>query len=111
MSTFGPAFDEERDGARIRGQMLRIRDLMADGVWRTLAEIEEATRFPQASISAQLRHLAKNKFGSHVKEKRRRKGTRATWEYRLLLPKPKEQKQETLFDDRPSQLEINRRFA
>ena len=40
-----------------------IRDLMLDermrGSWLTLAEIAEVTRYGEASISAQLRHLRK----------------------------------------------------
>ena len=53
-----------------------IRDLMLDermrGAWLTLAEIAEATRYGEASISAQLRHLRKAQHGRYVVEKRRR---------------------------------------
>lgn len=64
MSTFGPAYDEAIDGARIEKQHERIRDLMLDGQRRTLSEIAVATGYPESSISAQLRHLRKAKFGS-----------------------------------------------
>jgi len=79
--TFGPAYDEKLDGKRIATQMETIRKYMPDAGWQTLAEIESALGYPQASISAQLRHLRKKKFGSCIVEKRRR--TRGTWEYRL----------------------------
>ena len=44
-------------------------------VWMSLDELANKTRYPQASISAQLRHLRKRQYGSFVVEKRRR-----TWE-------------------------------
>lgn len=54
---------------RLTGQIKRIYDLMADGKWRTLKQIEDATGDPPASISAQLRNLRKESFGSHVIER------------------------------------------
>lgn len=54
-----------RDNVRLGNQLQRIYDLMKDGHWRTLAEIEKETGDPQASISAQLRHLKKERFGGH----------------------------------------------
>jgi hypothetical protein len=68
------------DCARLEGQTLRIYRLMIDGTWRTLEEIQRATGDPQASISAQLRHLRKGRFGAHIVDKRRRE---TQWEYRL----------------------------
>jgi hypothetical protein len=57
---------------------------MKDGQWRTLEEIAQATGDPQASVSAQLRHLRKNKFGSYIVNKRSR-GDRehGLWEYQV----------------------------
>lgn len=80
--TFGPAYEVEKDAKRIGKQHEVIRDYMRDGQWRTLAEIEDALSYPQASISAQLRHLRKEKFGAWKVEKRRRDGA-GLWEYRL----------------------------
>lgn len=62
----GPAYVPERDHDRLRGQLLRIFDCMKDGRERSLGEIESETGDPQASISAQLRHLRKEKYGSHT---------------------------------------------
>lgn len=84
MSTFGPTFSDPLDGERITDQMGQIRDLMVDGVWRTLSEIEKSTRYPQASISAQLRHLRKPQFGAFLVQKRRR--STGTWEYHVVMP-------------------------
>lgn len=69
------------DCGRLEGQILRIYRLMVDGGWRTLSEIERATGDPQASVSAQLRHLRKLRFGGHIVDKRRR--TDSQWEYQL----------------------------
>lgn len=80
----GPDYDPKKDNARLTGQLLRIFNCMKDGIWRTLFEIEEITGDPQASISAQLRHLRKERFGSHTIEKRRRgDDLHGLWEYRL----------------------------
>lgn len=83
-TTFGPAFDKAKDGERIATQRKTIRNLMIDGKWRTLFEIAKKTKQPEASISAQLRHLRKKEFGSHTVEKRRR--TVGLWEYQVKLP-------------------------
>lgn len=85
----GPDYDPSLDHARLTIQIERIRTLMIDGAWRTLAEIEVMTGDPPASISAQLRHLRKERFGSWVVEKQRR-GDPADglYEYRLLPPDP-----------------------
>lgn len=58
-STFNPA----RDGERLGRQLDRVRNLMLDGQWRTLAEISAATGAPEASVSARLRDLRKPHFG------------------------------------------------
>ncbi len=88
-ASFGPTFTAALDGRRVGDQMAAILDFMQDGTWRTLGEIEEATRYPQASVSAQLRHLRKPAFGSFQVGKRRRDtghGTWGLWEYKVLPP-------------------------
>ena len=81
----GPAYNPETDDVRLTGQIKRVFETMKDGQWRTLGEIELATGDPQASISAQLRHLRKPRFGSHVVEKRNRgDAEHGHFEYRLL---------------------------
>jgi len=58
-----------RDNDRLDRQIGRIWNLMKDGKRRSLADIAAATQDGTASISAQLRHLRKERFGSHVVEK------------------------------------------
>lgn len=88
MGTYGPAYDEKTDGKRVRTQMECIRDYMTQAGWRTLQEIAKATRYPESSISAQLRHLKKPQFGAYLLEKRRRGPRSGTWEYRLSKGRP-----------------------
>jgi hypothetical protein len=59
--------------------------------WMTLGELARMTHYPEASISAQLRHLRKPEFGGYVVEKRRRAVAEAArgsahekaWEYQM----------------------------
>jgi hypothetical protein len=68
--------------------------------WMTLAELAGATRFGEASISAQLRHLRKPGCGEFVVEKRRRETAGmarpeqagALWEYRVLRERRRKRK-------------------
>ena len=83
-TTFGDSYKSKIDGQRIKQQHESIKKLMLDGVWRTLYEVENLTSFPQASISAQLRHLRKQKFGAYIVQKRRRKN-KGLWEYKVMV--------------------------
>ena len=83
----GSDYDPKIDNPRLKRQMKRVFDLMIDGQWRTLREISDITGDAQTSISAQLRHLRKERFGAYVVEKRSR-GLRelGLYEYRVLKP-------------------------
>lgn len=80
----GPDYDHRRDSERLGKQLERVRDLMSDRQWRSLAQIAEATGDPPSSVSAQLRHLRKQRFGSFVIEKLSR--GRGLYFYRMLPP-------------------------
>jgi len=83
----GPLFDRVADTPRLLKQHERIRNLMLDGAWRTLDEIAAKTGDPPASVSAQLRHLRKPRFGAFRIEKRARgERERGLFEYRLEAP-------------------------
>lgn len=82
----GPAYSREHDQARLTGQIQRVFDVMKDARFRTLDEIHELTGDPHASISAQLRHLRKARFGSHtVKRRYRGDRSRGLYEYQLIV--------------------------
>ena len=82
--TFGPTCTEA-DAVRLTTQKEQIRAYLLTGPYfYTLAEISAYTGFPEASISAQLRHIKHEKIGLHTYEKRRRNGGHGgTWEYKL----------------------------
>lgn len=85
----GPRFDgadykPARDDKRLSVQIGRIWAEIKGGRWLTLSAIAEATGDPEASISAQLRHLRKKRFGGHSIE--RRYIGNGIYEYRLKLP-------------------------
>jgi len=88
----------EYDARRLRSQRDVIRDVMlaaADcATWLTLAELRALTRFGEASISAQLRHLRKPEHGAYEVVKRHRdeglpehpgldRRGECLWEYRI----------------------------
>lgn len=82
----GPVYDANLDWERLTGQIRRVFDCMKDGTWRTLEEIAEITGDPHASVSAQLRHLRKQKFGAFQVNKRHRgEPSHGLWEYQLLV--------------------------
>lgn len=109
MNTFGPAFEEAFDRERVLTQLEVIRDVLlsamecargiarqaeggncdwrdgyCDGGWMTLRELAELTNYGEASISAQLRHLRKERFGGYVVAKRHRgPACEGIWEYRI----------------------------
>lgn len=82
----GSDIDSEKDNLRLAGQLKVIYDLVKDGKYRTLREIEDQTNYPQSSISAQLRNLRKERYGSFNIEKRSR-GDRENglFEYRIVI--------------------------
>lgn len=83
----GPVYESEFDHARLTSQIRRVFEYVYDGNWRTLHEIAEATGDPPASVSAQLRHLRKKRFGSFIINKRARGERRnGLWEYQLQFP-------------------------
>ncbi len=81
----GSDYEPRYDQVRLTGQLKRIWDLMLDGHWRTLSEIEALTGTPHSSVSAQLRNLRKAEFGSHDFIKRSR-GNRSSglWEMKVI---------------------------
>ena len=83
----GEGYDIPLDHKRLSSQNGRVLSAMLDHQWHTLGELEDIVRAPQASISAQLRHLKRAPFGSWKVEKQRRGvPTDGLWEYRIPAP-------------------------
>lgn len=78
----GSTYDSERDGDRLGAQMAAVKALMSDRRWRTLSMIASRTGYPEASISARLRDLRKEKHGKY--DVRRRYVENGIWEYVVL---------------------------
>jgi hypothetical protein len=74
-------YDRTRDRERLKAQLTRVRVVMFDYQWHTLPELSSATGDPEASISARLRDLRKDKFGGYTID--RRYVERGLWEYRM----------------------------
>ena len=83
----GADYNPERDNVRLGGQLLRVWAVMSDGLWHTLPQISRATGDPEASVSAQLRHLRKDRFGAHTIEKEYINN--GLYRYRLIINKEK----------------------
>jgi len=82
----GSDYSQRLDGVRLTGQIQRIYGLMKDAKWRTIKEIASVCDDPPCSVSAQLRHLRKPRFGGHTVLKRRKGGEKGgLWEYQLLV--------------------------
>lgn len=80
----GPDYSPADDKIRLEHQHERIKRVMLDSEWRTLTEISSLTGDPESSISAQLRHLRKERFGAYIVDKRRR-GERKDGLFEYLL--------------------------
>ena len=80
----GVTYDPALDADRLRILLGRVYAFMRDGEWRTLAEIAAACGGTEASVSARLRDLRKERFGAYAVERRRvGQPDRGLFEYRL----------------------------
>lgn len=65
----GSDYQPMRDDVRLTKQLMRVWDAVKDGSWKTLSQIAAEASAPESSVSAQLRHLRKPRFGSHEVQK------------------------------------------
>lgn len=80
----GVTYEPERDYSRLKSQLARVYMVMLDGKWRTLAQITKASRpGTEASVSARLRDLRKDKYGGHILQAECIEG--GLWRYRLIV--------------------------
>lgn len=66
-STYSPA----DDCSRLTGQLLAVYQATADGRWHTLSHLARVADASEASVSARLRDLRKERFGQHKVERKR----------------------------------------
>lgn len=79
----GDTYSSRRDRDRLNRQARAVYNVMADGQWRTLAQIAALIQEPEASISARLRDLRKERFGWHVVD--REYLADGVWQYRVSV--------------------------
>ena len=79
----GADYVASRDNQRLGKQLDRVVWAMQDEMWHTLGAVARMTGDPEASVSAQLRHLRKPRFGGHTVE--RRYMSNGLYEYKLIL--------------------------
>lgn len=80
----GTTYQRKRDEKRLFRQLREVRAYMADGLWHTLPDIAAGTGHPEASISARIRDLRKDRWGAHEIERQYLR--RGLFRYRLVLP-------------------------
>ena len=72
----GEGYDSKYDKKRLITQLQRVYDMMRDSEWRSLKEISDTltliygNRFPEASISADLRSFRRASHGSSIVERK-----------------------------------------
>jgi len=81
----GSDYESSRDDSRLSTQYWDIYNIMRDGKYRTLQFISDRACHPPASVSAQLRHMRKTRFGSHTVNKNHIGN--GLYEYQLLVNK------------------------
>ena len=79
----GDDIDHERDCARLTGQLKRVYEYMHTHEWCSLQDISEATSDPEASVSAQIRNLRKDRFGAHTID--RKYHGNGLYEYKMTI--------------------------
>ena len=77
----GETYSPQQDQKRLKGQLKRVFDAMADGQWWTLETLHTQCGGSQAGISARIRDLRKPKCGSLTVDRERLTG--GLWRYRL----------------------------
>lgn len=79
------SYDHARDGHRLECQRQRVFDLMSNGEWWSPEQLEAATGYRWASISARTRDFRKARYGGHIVNRRCIGG--GCWEYQLVVKK------------------------
>ena len=77
----GATYEPEKDEVRLTGQLERVWSALSKGGWWTLRALSEEARGTEASVSARLRDLRKERFGAHTITRRRVDG--GLYAYRL----------------------------
>ena len=66
----GDDYVSRRDKPRLTLQIHQVRMYMENNDWLSVKQISDDLNFPEASVSAQIRNLRKEKFGNRIGERR-----------------------------------------
>jgi hypothetical protein len=77
----GETYEPHLDHERLTTQLARVRWLVSNGQWWTLARLAQLAGGSEASVSARLRDLRKPKFGGLTVERERIDG--GLFQYRV----------------------------
>jgi hypothetical protein len=66
----GTTFEPARDIERLTSQLIRVKELMLDGQWRSLPQIAAVVGGSEAGVSARLRDLRKPRNGAYTVNRR-----------------------------------------
>ena len=77
----GESYDRNRGKARLSTLMSRVKAIMWSGNWFTLRTLAEQCKGAEASVSARIRDLRKERFGGYEVE--RKHLLDGVWVYRL----------------------------
>jgi hypothetical protein len=83
----GRTYEPRQDEDRLSKQLDRVKKLMLDGRWRTIAAIHRIVGGSEAGVSARLRDLRKERFGAFQVQRRAVTGLRqkGCFEYRINI--------------------------
>lgn len=70
----GESYSPTEDCARLTGQLAAVYEATRDGRWHTLSHLARVADASDASVSARLRDLRKERFGAWVIERKRADG-------------------------------------
>lgn len=79
----GDTYEPAEDEARLGAQLHRVKLAMASGEWFTLAKLASVAHCSEASASARVRDLRKDRFGAWTIQRRRVSG--GLHEYRRVF--------------------------
>lgn len=91
----GKTYDPKYDRDRLKKLLGRVYECMLDGHWRSLEEIQQSCGGTEASVSARLRDLRKERFGAYdIQRARVDPMRRGLWLYRMNQgdPPPRQEK-------------------
>lgn len=84
----GETYVSHLDKSRLNSQLRRVFDIVCDEQWHLLEDLARLVGGSEAAVSARLRDLRKEKFGSYRVDRRRvGESHRGLFEYRLVLHK------------------------